>query len=54
MCEKEKNVKYLDSLLTNEIPIQEEMKCRLDAGNSCCLVETLLPSKDLKIKIIKH
>ena len=33
--EKVKTFKYLGSLLTNENPIQEEIKCRLKAGNSC-------------------
>ena len=50
--------KYLGSLLTNQNSIQEELKCRLKAGNSCHYsVETLLSSrllsKNLKIKIYK-
>ena len=43
--EKVKTLKYryLDSLLTNENSIQEEIKCRLKAGNSCYYsVQTLL------------
>ena len=56
--EKVKTFKYLDSLLTNQNYIQEEIKCRLKAGNSCyCSVQTLLSSilffKNLKIKIYK-
>ena len=47
---------YLGSLLTNENSIQEEIKCRLKAGNSNLYsVQTLLSSrllsKNLKIKI---
>ena len=33
--EKVKTIKYLGSLLTNQNYIQEEIKCRLKAGNSC-------------------
>ena len=33
--EKGKPFKYLGSLLTNQNSIQEEIKCRLKAGNSC-------------------
>ena len=50
-----KSVKYLGSLVTNTNSIQEEIKCRLKAGNSCYYsVQTLLTSrllsKNLKIK----
>ena len=53
-----KTFKYLGSLLTNQNSIQEEIKCRLKAGNSCYYsVQTLffprLFSKNLKIKIYK-
>ena len=50
-----KNFKYLGSLMTNQNSIQEEIKCRLKAGNSCYYsVQTLLfLSKNLKIKIYK-
>ena len=56
--EKVKTFKYLGSLLTNQNSIQEEVKCRLKAGNSCYFsVQTLLSfrllSKNLKIKIYK-
>ena len=56
--EKVKTFKYLGSLLTNQNFIQEEIKCRLKAGNSCYYsVQTLLSSrllpKKLKIKIYK-
>ena len=49
---------YMDSLLTNQNSIQEEIKCRLKAGNSCYYsVQTLLSSrllsKDLNIEIYK-
>ena len=33
--EKVKTFKYLDSLLKNENSIQEEIKCRFKARNSC-------------------
>ena len=33
--EKIKTLKYLDSLLTDQNPIHEEIKYRLRAGNSC-------------------
>ena len=54
--EKLKTFKYLGSLVTNSI--QDEIKCRLKAGNSCNYsVQTLLYSqllpKNLKIKIYK-
>ena len=50
--EKVKTFKYLGSLLTNQNSIQEEIKCRLKAGNSCYYsVQTLssrLIPKNLK------
>ena len=56
--EKVETFKYLGSLLTNQNSIQEEIKCKLKAGNSCYYsVQTLLSSrilsKKLKIKIYK-
>ena len=55
--EKVKTFKYLGSLFTNQNSIQEEIKCRLKAGNLCYyLVQTFLSSrllKNLKIKIYK-
>ena len=50
--------KYLGSLFTNKNSIQDEMKCRLKAGNSYYyLVQTLLSyrllCKNLNIKIYK-
>ena len=56
--EKVETFKYLGSLLTYQNSIQEEIKCRLKAGNSCYYsVQTLLSSrllsKNLKIKIYK-
>ena len=56
--EKVKTFKYLGSLMTNQNSIQEKIKCRLQAGNSCYYsVQTLLSSrllsKNLKIKIYK-
>ena len=54
--EKVTTFKCLGSLVTNENPIQYQIKCRLKAGNACYyLVQTLLSSrllfKRLKIKI---
>ena len=47
--EKVKTFKYLGSLSTNQNSIQEEIKCRLKAGNSCfiqskhsCLIDSSL------------
>ena len=52
--ENVKALKYLGSLLTNQNSIQEEIKCRLKAGNSCYYsVQTLLSSKNFKIRIYK-
>ena len=34
--ENVKTFKYLGYLLTNQNSIQEKIKCRLKAGNSCC------------------
>ena len=56
--EKVKTYKYLGSLLTNQNSIHEEIKCRLEAGNSRYYsVQTLLPSRllsmNLKIRIYK-
>ena len=56
--EKVKTFKYLVSLVTNQNSIQEEIKCRLKAGNSCYYsVQTFLSSrllsKNLKMEIYK-
>ena len=56
--EKLKTFKYLASLLRNQNYIQEEIKCRPKAGNSCYYsVQTFLPSqllfKNLTFKIYK-
>ena len=53
-----KNFKYLGSLLAKQNSIQEGIKCRLKAGNSCyysaqTLLSSRLLSKNLKIKIYK-
>ena len=57
--EKVKTFKYLESLVTSQSSIPEEIKCKLKAGNSCCYsVQTLLfsrlLSKNLKIKTCKQ
>ena len=54
----EKNFKYLGSLVTNQNSIQDKIKCRLKAGNSCYYsVQTHLSSrflsKNLTIRIYK-
>ena len=54
--EKMKTLKYLGSFTTNQNYVQEEIKYRLKAGNSCYYsIQTLLlsrlPSKNLKIKL---
>ena len=56
--EKVKTFKYIGSLLINQNSIQEEIKCRLKAGNSCYysvqrLLSSRFLSKNLKIKIYK-
>ena len=56
--EKVKIFKYLGSLVTNQNSIQNEIKCRLKAGNLChyysqTLLSSLLLTKNLKIKIYK-
>ena len=40
--EKEKTFKYLGSLVTNQNSIQEEIKHRLRAGNSCYYSNTFV------------
>jgi len=56
--EKLEGFKYLGTFLTNQNPIQEEIKSRLKSGNACChsvqnfLFSSLL-SKNLKIKIYR-
>ena len=57
--EKVKSFKYLDTSVTNQNSIHEEIKCRLKAGNSCYYsVQTLLSSRllsnNLKLKYIKQ
>ena len=52
----EKKCKYLGTLVINQNSIQEEIKFRLKAGNSCyysvqTLLSSILLSKNLKIKI---
>ena len=54
--EKVKTFKYLGSLLTNQNFVQEEIKFRLKAENSCyhsvqTLLSSRLLSKNLKIKM---
>ena len=57
--EKVKTFKHLGPLLTNQISIQEEIKCILKTGNSCyysvkTLLSSRLLSKNLTIKIFKN
>jgi hypothetical protein len=56
--ERVEESKYLGTTLTNQNPIQEEIKSRLKPGNSCYhwvqnLLSSSLLSKNLKIKIYK-
>jgi hypothetical protein len=49
---------YLGTIVTNQILIQEEMKRRLDSGNTCLhsiqnLSSSLLLSKNVKMRIHK-
>ena len=47
--EKVKSFKYLGPLVTNQNSIEEDIKCRLKAGNSCYYsVQTLLYSQILR------
>jgi len=54
--ERVEEFKYLGTTLTNQNPIQEEIKSRLKLGNACYhsvqnLLSSSLLSKNLKIKI---
>ena len=54
--ERVEEFKYLETMLTNENSIQEEIKSRLKLGNACCysvqnLLSSSLLSKKLKSKI---
>jgi uncharacterized protein YgiM (DUF1202 family) len=48
--------KYLETALTNQYSVQEEIKSRLKSGNACYhseqnILTSSVPSKNLKIKI---
>jgi hypothetical protein len=50
--------KYLGTTLTNQNDIQDEIKSKLNSGNSCCysvhnLLSSRIISKNLKIKIYR-
>jgi len=56
--ERVEEFKYLETTLTNQNSIQEEIKSRLKLGNACYysvqnLLSSSLPSKNLKIKIYR-
>jgi len=56
--ERVEEFKYLETTLTNQNSIQEEIKSRLKLGNACCysvqnLLSSRLLSKNLKIKICR-
>ena len=56
--ERVEEFKYLGMTLTNQNPIQEEIKSRLKLGNACYhsaqnLLYSSLLSKNLKIKIYR-
>jgi UDP-galactopyranose mutase len=53
--ERVEEFKYLETTLTNQNCIQEEIKRRVRSGNACChsvqhLLSTSLVSKNLKIR----
>jgi hypothetical protein len=43
--------KYLETTLTDQNPIHEEIKSSLNLGNACCLLSSSLLSKNVKAKI---
>jgi len=54
--ERIEEFKYLETTLTNQNSIQEEIKSRLKSGNACChsvqnLLYSRLLTKNLKIKV---
>jgi hypothetical protein len=56
--ERVEQFKYLETTLTNQNSIQEEIKSRLKSGNACYhslqnLLSSSLLSKNLKIKIYR-
>ena len=56
--EQVKTFKYLRSLVTNQISIQDKIKCRLKAGNACyysgqTILSSRFLSKNFKLKIFK-
>jgi len=56
--ERVEEFKYLETTLTNQNSIQEEIKSRLKSGNACYhsvqnLLSSSLLSKNLKIKIYR-
>jgi hypothetical protein len=56
--ERVEEFKYLGTILTNQISIQEEVKSRLKSGNACYysvqnLLSSKLLSKNLKIRIYR-
>ena len=56
--ERVEEFKYLETVLTNQNSIVEEIKSRLRSGNACYhsvqnLLSSRLPSKNLKIKIYR-
>jgi hypothetical protein len=56
--ERVEEFKYLETTLTNQSFIQDEIKSRLNTGSACCnsvqnLLSSSLLSKNLKIKIYR-
>jgi len=57
--ERVEEFKYLETTLTNQNSIVEEIKSKLRSGNACChsvqnLLSSRLLSKNLKIKIYRN
>jgi hypothetical protein len=56
--ERVEEFRYLGTTLTNQTPIQEEMKSRLKSGNACyhsvhSLLSSSLLSKNFKVQIYR-
>jgi hypothetical protein len=57
--EKEAELKYLETTLTVQNCMQEEVKCKLNLGNACyhsvqSLLSSRLLSRNIKLKLYKN